>query len=164
MITQTPEEDPYQNHLREVCLKVFRDMTITNEIYKNIFFSLNCKDPMKLGARTTANSISKGNKSICEKDIITIIQFIKGDDFKNRSIFEFLFSNGSFKCGGCGGGGGGGECQINFDDYDKWLTIIVQYKNVVALQSYQSIFPRNLLNTQNDKIVKLIRGKTYILT
>ncbi|KAM9965549.1 hypothetical protein ACTFIW_005367 [Dictyostelium discoideum] len=149
------------NNTKSLYLTVFRSKFLAFEIYKNLFYKLNCKNFEKSLARGIANSINKGNLLISEKEIIKTIQFIRENDFKNRNYFKFLFSNTSF-CG-CGGGGGGSfeESQINFGDFNKWVTIIVQCKNVVALQMYHLIFPENF-NYQKKKIIELIKEK-YLL-
>ncbi|KAM9967064.1 hypothetical protein ACTFIR_007301 [Dictyostelium discoideum] len=142
----------------------FKSKFLAFEIHKNLFYKLNCKNFEKSLARRIANSINKGNLLKSEKEIIKTIQFIRENDFKNRNYFKFLFSNTSFYGGSGGGGGGGGsyeKSQINFGDFNKWVTIIVQCKNVVALQMYHLIFPENF-NYQKKKIIELIKEK-YLL-
>ncbi|KAM9945209.1 hypothetical protein ACTFIT_003463 [Dictyostelium discoideum] len=141
------------NNTKSLYLTVFRNKFLAYEIYKNLFYKLNCKNLEKSLARGIANSINKGDLSKSEKEIIKTIQFIRENDFKNRNYFKFLFSNTSF----CGSG----EGQINFGDFNKWITIIVQCKNVVALQMYHLIFPENF-NIQKKKIIELINEK-YLL-
>ncbi|KAM9980717.1 hypothetical protein ACTFIY_003021 [Dictyostelium cf. discoideum] len=147
------------NKTKYLYFTVFRNKFLAFEIFKNLFYKLNCKNSQKSLARGIANSINKGNLKKDEEEIIKTIQFIRENDFKNRNYFEFLFSNTSYRGGG--GGGGGKEGQINFGDFNKWITIIVQCKNVVALQMYQLIFPENF-NIQKKKIIELIKEK-YLL-
>ncbi|KAN0003091.1 hypothetical protein ACTFIZ_009247 [Dictyostelium cf. discoideum] len=153
------------DNIKSLFLKIFGNKYIRGEIYKYYLYKYNSKNTDKLSARRVANSINKGVPSNSEKEVISTIKCIRENNYKNREYFRHLFSHPLYNCGNacCSGIGSGGEGQqINFGDFNKWLTIILQSKNLVALKMFILVFSLESTRVKNI-ILKLIKENKYLV-
>ncbi|KAN0003090.1 hypothetical protein ACTFIZ_009246 [Dictyostelium cf. discoideum] len=157
---------PEDKNPNALFLKIFKNKYLSGEIYKNLFYKYNSNNTDKLSARRIANSINKGGPPKCEKEIISTIQFIRGNNYKNSEFFRHLFTHPSDNSGSSGnvsstGSGGEGQ-QIDFGDFNKWLTIIVQSKNIAALQMFLFVFSIDYRMVKNI-VLELIKENKYLV-